>query len=155
MDVSLIVNNVKFNYRVGLLVKKGEYILVECNPDYDFVLLPGGRVKTLESSTESIIREVLEDLDIDISKDSFKAKAFIESFFDLDNVRYHELYMVYKITIDENDNRFKDNMINHDSDKNYYKWIKTSDLEKANLLPKLLTELKDDESFEHFISNEL
>ena len=38
-DVSVMIDNVKFNYRAGLIVKCGNEILVELNPDIDFVTL--------------------------------------------------------------------------------------------------------------------
>ena len=54
MDLSIMVENVKFNYRAGLMITKNNKVLVECNPVYDFVTIPGGRVKTLESSIDAL-----------------------------------------------------------------------------------------------------
>ena len=54
--------NIKFNYRVGLIIECGDEILVEVNPSIDFVTLPGGRAKTMESSKEGIRREINEEL---------------------------------------------------------------------------------------------
>ena len=67
-DLSIIIDGIKFNVRVGLLIKRRSDILIECNPDFDFVVLPGGRVKTLESSEDALIREINEEMKIDLTK---------------------------------------------------------------------------------------
>lgn len=155
MDLSVIVGDAKFNYRVGLLIKKGNYILVEKNPKLDFVVLPGGRVKTLESSLNTLIREVKEEMQIVIQEKEVKMKAFIENFFIMDNKKFHELFILYKMNIKENDKRFKDNMINHDSEANYYEWVKVTELNNIKLLPEVLKSVSDDNKFVHLVQNDL
>ncbi len=155
MDLSMMIEDVKFNYRAGLMIKKGDSILVECNPDIDFVTIPGGRVKTLESSLDALQREIKEEMHVDILETEVKMKALIENFFEMNNKKYHEIYFLYKITIDDYDTRFTDDMINFDSDASYYKWVKISDLAKENLLPVVLRTLSDDDNFQNIINNDL
>jgi len=73
----------------------------------------------------------------------------------MNNKKYHEIYFLYKITIDDYDTRFTDDMINFDSDASYYKWVKISDLAKENLLPVVLRSLSDDDNFQNIINNDL
>ena len=155
MDLSMMIEDVKFNYRAALMIKKGDSILVECNPDIDFVTIPGGRVKTLESSLDALQREIKEEMHVDILETEVKMKALIENFFEMNNKKYHEIYFLYKITIDDYDTRFTDDMINFDSDASYYKWVKISDLAKENLLPVVLRTLSDDDNFQNIINNDL
>ena len=154
-DLSIIIDGVKFNFRVGLLVKKKKQVLVECNPDYDFVVLPGGRVKTLESSEDALIREINEEMKIDLTNYNLEFIGIDENFFELDNIKYHELYFIYKIEIDENNDNFKDGMINYDSKVNYYKWINILDLKGVNLLPKSLINIIDSNGIHHSIQKDL
>ena len=154
-DLSIIIDGVKFNFRVGLLVKKKKQVLVECNPDYDFVVLPGGRVKTLESSEDALIREINEEMKIDLTNYNLEFIGIDENFFELDNIKYHELYFIYKIEIDENNDNFKDGMINYDSKVNYYKWINILDLKEVNLLPKSLINIIDSNGIHHSIQKDL
>lgn len=154
-DLSIIIDGVKFNFRVGLLVKKKKQVLVECNPDYDFVVLPGGRVKTLESSEDALIREINEEMKIDLTKYNLEFIGIDENFFELDNIKYHELYFIYKIEIDENNEDFKDGMINYDSKVNYYKWVNILDLKEVNLLPKSLINIIDSNGIHHSIQKDL
>jgi ADP-ribose pyrophosphatase YjhB (NUDIX family) len=155
MDLSMMIEDVKFNYRAALMIKKGDSILVECNPDIDFVTIPGGRVKTLESSLDALQREIKEEMHVDILETEVKMKALIENFFEMNNKKYHEIYFLYKITIDDYDTRFTDDMINFDSDASYYKWVKISNLAKENLLPVVLRSLSDDDNFQNIINNDL
>ena len=154
-DLSIIIDGVKFNFRVGLLMKKKKQVLVECNPDYDFVVLPGGRVKTLESSEDALIREINEEMKIDLTKYNLEFIGIDENFFELDNIKYHELYFIYKIEIDENNEDFKDGMINYDSKVNYYKWVDILDLKEVNLLPKSLINIIDSNGIHHNIQKDL
>ena len=154
-DLSIIIDGVKFNFRVGLLVKMKKQVLVECNQDYDFVVLPGGRVKTLESSEDALIREINEEMKIDLTNYNLEFIGADENFFELDNIKYHELYFIYKIEIDENNEDFKDGMINYDSKVNYYKWVVILDLKEVNLLPKSLINIIDSNGIHHSIQKNL
>lgn len=154
-DLSIIIDGIKFNFRVGLLVKKKKQVLVECNPDYDFEVLPGGRVKTLESSEDALIREINEEMKIDLTNYNLEFIGIDENFFELDNIKYHELYFIYKIEIDENNEDFKDGMINYDSKVNYYKWVDILDLKEVNLLPKSLISIIDSNGIHHSIQKDL
>ena len=153
--LSIIIDGVKFNFRVGLLVKMKKQVLVECNQDYDFVVLPGGRVKTLESSEDALIREINEEMKIDLTNYNLEFIGADENFFELDNIKYHELYFIYKIEIDENNEDFKDGMINYDSKVNYYKWVDILDLKEVNLLPKSLINIIDSNGIHHNIQKDL
>lgn len=154
-DLSIIIDGVKFNFRVGLLVKKKKQVLVECNPDFDFVVLPGGRVKTLESSEDALIREINEEMKIDLTNYNLEFICIDENFFELDNIKYHELYFIYKIELDENNDDFKDGMINYDSKVSYYKWVNILDLKEVNLLPKSLISIIDSNGIHHSIQKDL
>lgn len=154
-DLSIIIDGVKFNFRVGLLVKMKKQVLVEYNQDYDFVVLPGGRVKTLESSEDALIREINEEMKIDLTNYNLEFIGIDENFFELDNIKYHELYFIYKIEIDENNEDFKDGMINYDSKVNYYKWVDIIDLKEVNLLPKSLINIIDSNGIHHSIQKDL
>ena len=137
-DVSVMIDNVKFNYRTGLIIECGNEILVEVNPDIDFVTSPAGRVKTMESSKEGLKREIKEELDFSIKEKNLCLRGIIENFFEFDNKKYHELYFLYKITIDKEHILYSKEIVNKDSEKSYFKWVKKSDLTKVNLLPKVL-----------------
>lgn len=154
-DLSVMIDNVKFNYRAGLLIEKGNKVLVECNPAIDFVTLPGGRVQTLESSMDALKREIKEEMNIELDSGRIKMRALIENFFEMDEKKYHELYFLYKLKITSKDTEFKKDMKNIDSKASYYKWVKKEDLEKENLLPVVLRDLVMRNGFETVVINDL
>ncbi len=153
-DLSLMIDDVKFNFRSGLMVSNGEEVLVECNPDFDFVTLPGGRVKTLESTIETLKREIKEEMGIILKDEEVYLTSVIENFFEFDNKKYHELYFLYRLDI-KNDNRFKEDMKNMDSKNSYYKWVNKNKLKEVNLLPEVLVKIAKTDKFSHFINNDL
>jgi ADP-ribose pyrophosphatase YjhB (NUDIX family) len=65
-DVSVMFDDIKFNYRVGLIIEKNNQIIIESSRVVDFSLIPGGRVKTLESTSQAMKREIKEEMGIDI-----------------------------------------------------------------------------------------
>ena len=122
-DLSIMIGDVKLNIRVGVILEYNKKILIEKNKEFDYCVLPGGRIHTLESTEEALIREVKEELGIDISEKNIKIFSIIENFFEKDNKNYHELYYLYKIELD-NDYNIKDgfeNIDNKDSDFYWYR----------------------------------
>ena len=154
-DLSMMVDDVKFNYRAGLIIEKGSKVLVECNPELDFVTLPGGRVQTLESSMEALQREIKEEMNIKINPKDIKMRALIENFFEMDNKKYHELYFLYKLKVTGKNELFTKNMKNIDSKASYYKWVKKEELDKVNLLPVVLRKIVKTNKFENIVVNDL
>ena len=154
-DISIMIEDVKFNYRAGLIIEKEEQVLVEFNPEIDFVTLPGGRVKTLESSFEALKREINEEMGININKEEVSLKSLIENFFEMNNKKYHELYLLYRLEVKSNDKRFKDGMKNLDSKASYYKWVDKDKLAEVNLLPTVLRDTVKNNKFEAIIFNDL
>ena len=152
-DLSMMVGETKFNYRAGLLIEKDDKVLVECNPDLDFVTLPGGKVHTLESSVNALKRELSEEMNIKLDINKLEMKAVIENFFEMDGKKYHELYFLYKLNV--MDNTFDNVSKNRDSKANYYKWVNKDELDKVNLLPVVLRKLALSNKFENIVVNDL
>ena len=154
-DVSVMFDDIKFNYRVGLIIEKNDQIIIESSRVVDFSLIPGGRVKTLESTSQAMKREIKEEMGIDIEESEIVGKGLIQSFFKLDNKRYHELFFIYKLTLNNDDTRFDNVSDNLDSKTNYYQWINKNTLEENNVLPNALKDIIDSNEFKTIIINEL
>jgi ADP-ribose pyrophosphatase YjhB (NUDIX family) len=154
-DVSVMFDDIKFNYRVGLIIEKNNQIIIESSRVVDFSLIPGGRVKTLESTSQAMKREIKEEMGVDIEESEIVGKGLIQSFFKLDNKRYHELFFIYKLTLSNDDTRFDNVSDNLDSETNYYQWINKNTLEENNVLPNALKDIIDSNEFKTIIINEL
>ncbi len=154
-DISLMIDNVKLNYRVGLLIDNGEEIFIECNNVNDYAVLPGGRVKTLEDTITALKREIKEEMHVELKDNELEMHAFIENFFNMDNIDYHELYVLYKINVNKDDQRFINKMKNYDSDTNYYLWVNKKDLKNVKILPETIKDLVKENNFKNIINNDL
>ena len=153
-DVSVMIEDVKFNLRAGLMITCNDEVLVEVNPEIDFVTLPGGRIHTLENTKEGLFREIKEEMNYELP-DDIKLRGIIENFFEYDTKKYHELYFLYKYDINTDNKLYVDDLKNEDSNKSYFKWVKKSELDQVNLLPKILREWSLTDGFDQEIINDL
>ena len=94
MDLRFLVDGMKLNVRSGIIIIKDNKILLHKNDNKDNYCLPGGGVKFLESSEEAIIREIKEEINLDIKVEEFVTT--IESIFEKDGIKFHEIYFIYK-----------------------------------------------------------
>ena len=136
-DISIMINNIKLNIRVGVIFKYDNKVLVEV-PKYNFhnSVIPGGRMKIGEYSIDAIKREINEEMGINLIDDKLTLIKTHEEMFHFDNTDYHEIFFIYKYDVDENDYqellKIKDNKDNSNSN---YKFITKEEFIEYNLLP--------------------
>ena len=152
-DLSLMIDDVKLNVRVGAIIKYKGKVLVEKNRNVDFAVVPGGRIKTLEDSKVALLRELREELGIDFSNVDMELASLIENFFEFNNNNYHELYFLYKLELDD-DYGIVDGVINLDDGESNYYFLDRDELEKTKMLPVVLKKIAFDDSFKHYVVNE-
>lgn len=153
-DLSVMIDDVKLNIRVGAIIKYQNKILVEKNKNVDFYVVPGGRLKTLEDSKTALLRELKEELGINFSNEDFKVKSYIENFFTFDNNKYHELYLLYEVTL-ENDYNLQDGMPNLDNINTNYYLFSHEEFKQHKILPEKLKEIIDNNEFKHYVVNDI
>ena len=153
-DLSVMIDDVKLNIRVGAIIKYQDKILVEKNKNVDFYVVPGGRVKTLENSKDTLLRELNEELGIDFSNEEFKLKSFIENFFTFDNNKYHELYLLYEVTL-QKDYNLHDGMQNLDNINTNYYLFNYEEFKQHKILPDKLKEIIENNDFNNYIVDDL
>lgn len=153
-DISILVDDVKFNFRVGVIFEYNDSIIIEKGDKANFGVLPGGRVMTLEDTKSALIREVQEEMHFDISKKEIKLQDIIENFFTYNGTKYHELYFVYKVKLEENDEivkRKKGEFINYDSESNYYEYINLDDIDNESIKPEIIKKIVKDSKFDTIV----
>ena len=99
MDLSILLDNVKLNIKVSVLLETPNGYIFE-KDKYGFYFPIGGRIKLNEDSVKAAKREVKEEIDLDLV--DLLYKGIIENFFMYDNVQYHELIIVYQASLIEN-----------------------------------------------------
>lgn len=103
MDITLNMNNQKFNYRVCGIIVHNNKLLALKNERTPYYFLPGGRVKLNETVNEAILREMKEELDIDAN--IVRPLWFNQSFFneDVTGINFHEICMYFLVDVSDTD----------------------------------------------------
>jgi 8-oxo-dGTP pyrophosphatase MutT (NUDIX family) len=94
-DITINVNGYRVNLRVGAIVRRDDKVLVCRARDKDWWYLPGGRIKTNESSLEALTRELKEEIGTNFRID--QPVVCSENFFEEDGNKFHELCTYYQV----------------------------------------------------------
>lgn len=156
-DIYIEKNNVIFNYRVAVIIKNKDKILVQKDNRTSHLTLPGGRCKLGESSNETASREFFEETGI---KTNFvRSLGIIENFFvsSFNQKYYHEILIINELNF-KNSNFYNNITINNieENKKNHieYLWKSIDDLKAENFRPKLIFNVLDKDYFVHLINKE-
>src|SRR5690348_17531423 len=81
--------HIRFNYRIaGVTIRDGK-VLVQQPERGGFCFLPGGRAELLESASETLRREMQEELHVDATIG--RLLWIVENFFAFEGRDFHEL----------------------------------------------------------------
>lgn len=140
-----------FNHRVAGVIIKNNKILAQKNPVDNSYYLVGGRVRFGESTEDALIREIQEELDIEIK--DYKPIWVNECFFVDNGVRFHEIGMYYLIdNIEISVNNFSKQEGNR---TNYYEWLDIDEIESYNIYPEFIkTEIKNINNLKLIVTRE-
>lgn len=135
--ISYEENTNKFNFRVGGIIESPDKkkILIHRLSNFDFCLLPGGRVEMLEDTKKAILREIEEELGIKVTID--RLIVIVESFFDIKSSTYHELAFNYLLQLPENSELLQKEgeFTGIEGEKYRYIWIDKEDLSSISFKP--------------------
>lgn len=79
----------RFTLRIAGMAMDGDRVLLHQPEGWDFWVLPGGRCELGESSAETLRREMLEELGVEVEVGNLLWVT--ENFFHLDGVDFHEI----------------------------------------------------------------
>ena len=156
VDVKFKEKEYSFHYRVvGVIVKDDKY-LVQNIGGKDYYVLPGGHVRIGESSDDALIREVREELEIDILKNDFRLFCYHENIYEKDNRVEHwiEQYYIVNAKLEKDSWLFVENDVDGVKTLNY-SFVTKEELKKIELKPLKIKELIMSEKFEgisHIVS---
>jgi ADP-ribose pyrophosphatase YjhB (NUDIX family) len=101
--------------------------------------MPGGRCELLENSKETLIREMKEELNVNVKVN--RVLYFVENFFNYENMRHHEVAIYYLMQIPKNywpsiqKSAFKGREVNNEL---IFQWFDIDKLGEIKLYPTFL-----------------
>ena len=95
--VSFSGDSARFNLRVAGVCLDDGHVLLHRHPFEDFWVLPGGRVHHGEATAEAVVREVREELGIEIAVGRLLWIA--ESFLVMPDEHWHEIGFYYQFAL--------------------------------------------------------
>lgn len=142
MDLSVLLDKTKLNIRVSVILKTPSGYIFEADKS-DFYFPIGGRIQLNENSVDAAIREVFEEIGLEIK--DLEYIATLENFFNYDGIDFHEINIVHKVSVN-------DDII---LPVGFY-FIKKDDFKNINIKPSKIVDIIESEDVkpQHFIINE-
>ncbi len=151
-DIKCDGNNFHFIYRVGALIlnyDKSKVLLYYGN-GADFYMLPGGKVKGLETSQEAIKRELKEELGYENLK--FYLVGINEEIVRSDDFNAHQLTLIYKCIFDKEIKEIKFKGV--DSSYNNFEWVDVTELKNKKTYPRDINKMiENDNIINHIVED--
>ena len=148
MEIKYEVDGLKFNVRSSCIIKDKEHKQVLLSDmrgvkTHQAYILPGGRLDVLENSKEAIIREIQEELGVEINPQLVSVEEIIER-----STNFHMIEFIYYAEID-NFNLIK--TLDDGWDK--FKIVNLDEIENYDIRPKTVKELIKQEKYEKINHN--
>ena len=162
-------NGKVFSYRVAGVAIYNNKLLIHRSIIDDFWSLPGGRCEFLEISRDVLIREMKEEIGVEII--IIRPLYFVENFFNFEGKEFHEISIFYLMQFHPNSSLVFENEIFYGKEsglgfendnlygKEYkliFKWVNLNQLEELRLYPLFLRKsLKNIQDYpEHIINRD-
>jgi len=130
--------NKRFNYRaIGVIIHDDKVLTCRAEQD-DFWALPGGRVEFGESSPETLVRELKEELGVDAHVERLLWVG--ECFFDFAGKSYHELGLYHLVELAEASPIYGRAEFRGVGEESYliFRWCPLEDIEEVVIEPRFL-----------------
>lgn len=139
MDISFKSAEGAFNYRAAAIIIHDGKLLVLQDEGIPHDYLPGGRIHLGEPAESALSRELREELDIELPPHRLAFMA--ESFFTIDNTRYHEMCLYYLMDAPEELLARGDAFTRVEgSEVHHFRWMKFEELRELSFYPIFLKE---------------
>jgi ADP-ribose pyrophosphatase YjhB (NUDIX family) len=96
--ITFDADGARFNYRIAAIIRHDERVLLCREEGQDFWFMPGGRAELLEPSTETVVREIREELGVEARIE--RLVWVVENFFPwVEGVQAHEVSLFYLLAL--------------------------------------------------------
>lgn len=142
MDISInLQDEYRLNVRAAAVIIHNNKILLHKDLKGNYYALLGGRVAIGEDSTQTIKREILEEMGKEI--EVIEYLATIENFFPLDGRKTHEIQFVYRAEFkDKKDQEIQETIKNKEGKEDIqYEWLDLNNLDEYPIKPNVVKEM--------------
>ncbi|MFM0305601.1 NUDIX domain-containing protein [Paraburkholderia sediminicola] len=140
--ISFDTGSHRFNLRAAAVIYQDEYVLLHQVEGEDFWCLPGGRVEPGEHASQTVIREMQEEVGASVHIE--KTLCIVENFFSYNGRPNHEIgfYFVARL---ESGSTLLDLAVSHQgsegSKRLTFSWISRQRLSEIEMRPVFLRQL--------------
>ncbi|WP_029215021.1 NUDIX hydrolase [Kallotenue papyrolyticum] len=128
----------RFNYRVAaVILDRGRVLLHRAEHD-DFWVLPGGRAELMEPATETIRRELREELGVEARVE--RLLWVVENFFSYADYAFHELALYFLVELAPDSPLRRQSVFDgrEAQERLIFRWFDLATLERVRLFPSFL-----------------
>jgi ADP-ribose pyrophosphatase YjhB (NUDIX family) len=148
--------NCVFNYRAAGIALHHDRVLLHRSKQDAFWALPGGRVEAMETAQDTLVREMLEKINADITVG--RLLYVVENFFNYNGEDYHEIGLYFLIHVPQDlyvDQPFYG--IERQSLKLIFEWVVLDDLSNRAINPDFLSAalMNIGDSARHIVNQEI
>ncbi len=140
MDIKIITDEGKFKLRVSAIIENDDEILVLNDERGAYDYLPGGHIQLYEDAKSAILREIKEELGVDL--EIVRALWLNQSFFieDVSHKKYHEICIYYLLDGSKSEllDKGKQFIVHEGKHTFCFKWVKKSLLKDMYFYPTFL-----------------
>ncbi len=154
--ISFRVGQHRFHYRAAAIVRQGNHLLLHRLVGDDFWALPGGRVNPGEEARDTIVREFLEELEVQV--ECLGLVCVGENFFRYDGEPHHEVGFYFSARFDPSSpitNTDTPHRGVEGSKPLEFRWFELSELLSIDMRPQALQQaLASDSLPMHFVERD-
>ena len=148
MDIKFEKDDYKFNVRSSCIMKdkKHEKVLLtymRAIKDHNAFLLPGGRLEILENSKEAILREIKEEVGLNLD---YKLVSIEENI--VKDTKFHMIEFVFYTEIDN-----FEMLTNLDDGWDKFEIVEIKDIDNYDIRPKSVKNLIKENSYNEIYHN--
>lgn len=148
MDIKFEKDDYKFNVRSSCIIKdkKHEKVLLtymRAIKDHNAFLLPGGRLEILENSEEGILREIKEEVGLNLD---YKLVSIEENI--VKDTKFHMIEFVFYTEIDN-----FEMLTNLDDGWDKFEIVEIKDIDNYDIRPKSVKNLIKENSYNDIYHN--
>ena len=140
-DIQFKINDIIFNCRAVAIIIYDNKILFQKRKQDEFWALPGGKIRVGETTKETIMRELKEELGLK-NFEAGDVATVSEYFFEYGKDKYHQFIFGHKVSVLDSEWIFKNETFTgiEEQENLLFKWFELNELDTVLIKPNFLKE---------------